>query len=443
MQPSGKRKLAAIVLGVALVVALGAFVIAGDPGDPSVPEGDVAIVEDVDGGAVSQEEFDENLRQAAFNLQLRELPPPEDPQYAQVQESALSNAIQGRWVRGEAAERGIEVTEREVDAAFQTIVDEQLGGQKGYEDFIQSSEVDGEPAFDEDTVRGVAELTAISDRLQSQAIPDETPDVPAEDVERYYEQNSEQFQAPETRDVRVVLNPDAAEIDAAIEELGTDPSAEDWDAVAKEFSTDEATQDQGGLRRDVAEGQNEPALDEAIFSATTGEVVGPIEGESGSYVIQVEEVNEASQTPLEDVREQIVQTLQQGIASDAITRFRDDFIAKWTARTFCRDDLAIDLCANAEPPAEPCLIDDASEQEAADPTLLDAGCPAPAGPRPVVNPGTGAVFPGQQLPVLPQGPVKPPADAAAGALPPGATPIGPAGAPPATGAEGTAPAPAP
>ena len=213
----------------------------------------------------------------------------------------------------------------------------------------------------------MAELTAISDRLQSQAIPDETPDVPAEDVERYYEQNSEQFQAPETRDVRVVLNPDAAEIDAAIEELGTDPSAEDWDAVAKEFSTDEATQDQGGLRRDVAEGQNEPALDEAIFSATTGEVVGPIEGESGSYVIQVEEVNEASQTPLEDVREQIVQTLQQGIASDAITRFRDDFIGKWTARTFCRDDLAIDLCANAEPPAEPCLIDDASEQEAAGP----------------------------------------------------------------------------
>jgi parvulin-like peptidyl-prolyl isomerase len=432
VQPSGKRKLAAVVLGIALVVALGAFVIGGDPGDPSIPEGDVALVEDVEDGAITQEEFDSNLRQAAFNLQLRQLPAEDDPQFAQVQESALSNAIQGRWVRGEAEERGIEVDERDVDAAFQTIIDEQLGGQRGYEDFLRTSEVDGEPAFDEEAVRDVAELTAISDRLQEQAIPDQTPDVPQEDIQRYYDQNSEQFATPETRSVRVVVNPDAAEIDAAIEELGTDPSGKDWDAVAEKYSTDEATQDQGGLRSDVAEGQNEPALDEAIFSAAPGEVVGPIEGESGYYVIQVEEVTEASQAPLEEVQDQIVQTLQQGISTDAITRFREDFIAKWTSRTFCRDDLAIDLCANADPAEEPCPIDDEDEQEAADPALLDAGCPAPASPRPVIDPGTGIVFPGEQLPVRPQGPVKPPAEEPA--VPPAAQPIGPAGAPPAQGA---------
>jgi foldase protein PrsA len=429
----------AIVLAAALVVALGAFVISGDSGDPSLPEGDVALVEDAPDGAITEEEFNENLRQAAFNLQLRELPAPEDAQFAQVQESALSNAIQGRWVRGEAAERGIEVTEREIEAALQQIIDEQLGGQKGYEEFLARSEVDGEPAFDEDAVRDVAQLTAISDRLQAQAIPDETPDVPEEDVERYYDQNAEQFQTPETRDVRVVLNPDAAEIDAAIEELGTDPTPADWDAVAKQYSTDEATKSQGGLRRDVSQGQNEPALDEAIFSAEPGAVVGPVAGESGSYVIQVEEVTEAEQTPLDDVREQIVQTLQQGISSDAITRFRDDFITKWTSRTFCRDDLVIDLCANADPAPDPCPVDDESEQEAADPAVLDQGCPAPAVPRNVVNPGTGAVFPGQQLPVLPQGPIKPAAEGAPTGLPPGVSPVGPGGAPPPTGAQGAPP----
>ena len=181
----------------------------------------------------------------------------------------------------------------------------------------------------------MAELTAISDRLQTEALPDETPDVPDEDVERFYDANIEQFETPETRDVRVILNPDAAEIDAAIEELGDAPTPEDWEKVAKQYSTDEATKSQGGLRRAVAEGQNEPALDEAIFSAETGEVVGPIEGESGCYVIQVEEVTEAATTPIEDVREQIVQTLQQGISQEAITDFRDAFIGKWTARTFC------------------------------------------------------------------------------------------------------------
>lgn len=432
MRPSGKRRLVALVLGLALIVAFGAFLFS-DPGDPSIPGGAVAIVEDAPDGEITDEEFQQNLLQAAFNLQLRELPAEDDPQFEQVEQAALSNAIQSRWVRGEAEERGITVDERDVEQAFQTIIEEQLGGQKGYEEFLRTSEVDGQPAFDEEAVRAVAELTAISDKLQAEAIPDETPDVPDEDVERYYETNAEQFETPETRDVRVVLNPDVAEIDAAISELGTDPAPDDWDAVAKEFSTDEATKSQGGLRRDVAEGQNEPALDEAIFSAAPGEVVGPIEGESGSYVIQVEEVTEATTTPLADVREQIVQTLQQGISQQAITTFRDDFITKWTSRTFCSEDVLVDLCANAPPPPDPCPADDESEREAADPATLDQGCPAPALPRNVVNPGTGAVFPGEQLPVLPQGPFKPAAAAPAG-LPPGVSPLGPGGAPPPTGA---------
>jgi len=442
VQASGKRKIVAVVLGLALVVALGAFVISGDSGDPSIPDGAVAIVEDAPDGTITQDEYEANLRQAAFNLQLRELPAEDDPQLEQVEQSALSNSIQTRWVKGEAEERGITVSDRDIQTAFDQIVEEQLGGEKGYAQFLERSEVDGEPAFTEDDVRAVAELTAISDRLQAQALPDETPDVPDEDVELFYEANIEQFETPETRDVRVVLNPDAAEIDAAVEDLGDAPTPEDWDAAAKKYSTDEATKNQGGLRRAVAEGQNEPALDEAIFSAEPGEVVGPIEGESGSYVIQVEEVSEAATTPIEDVREQIVQTLQQGISQEAIISFRDAFIGKWTSRTFCQEDIAVDLCSNGPPPPEACAIDDSTERDAADPATLEAGCPAFAAPLSVVNPGTGGIFPGQQLPVLPQGPLKPPAPADAG-LPGGALPIGPDGAPVApTGAAppaGTAP----
>ncbi|MGI9020529.1 MAG: peptidyl-prolyl cis-trans isomerase, partial [Solirubrobacterales bacterium] len=418
MQASGKRKIVAVVLGLALVVALGAFVITGDAGDPSIPEGSVATVEEAPDGAITQEEFDANLRQAAFNLQLRELPPEDDPQFEQVSQSALSNSIQTRWVRGEAAERDITVDERDVDTAFDQIVEEQLGGEKGYQEFLKSSEIDGEPAFDEEAVRAVAELTAISDRLQTQALPDETPDIPEEDVELYYEANIAQFETPETRDVRVILNPDAAKIDEALAELGDAPAPEVWEKVAEELSTDEATKSQGGLRRAVAQGQNEPALDEAIFSADAGEVVGPITGESGTYAIQVEEVSEAATTPLDDVREQIVQTLQQGLSSEAITSFRDAFIAKWTARTFCDEDVVVDLCANAEPPPEPCAIDDESEREAADPATFEAGCTAFVQPRSVINPATGGLFPGQQVPALPQGPFKPPVAAPAG-LPPG------------------------
>jgi parvulin-like peptidyl-prolyl isomerase len=436
-----RKRLIALVLGVALVVAFGAFAISGDIGEPSVPEGDVAVVQDAPDGNISQEEYDGALRQAAFNLQLRELPAADDPQFAQVSEAALSNVIQTRWVKGEAEERGIEVTERDVDQSLETVIDQQLGGPKGYEQFLKQSEVDGEPAFTEEDVRAVAELTAISNRLQEQALPQDPPAVPEEDVELYYEANIEQFQVPESRDVRVILNPDPGEIEQAMAALEQDDSPQSWEEVARKYSTDDATKGQGGLRRDVTEGQNEPALDEAIFSAPVGELVGPIEGESGTYLIQVEEVTPAETTPLDEVREQITQGLQQGLQTQAVDTFRNDFIQKWTSRTFCDEDVVIDLCANAPPAPEPCPIDDDSEREQADPATLDQGCPAPALPRNVVNPGTGAVFPGSQLPTLPQGPLKPPAPAQAG-LPPGATPIGPGGAPvaPPAGAEGAAPA---
>jgi hypothetical protein len=95
----------------------------------------------------------------------------------------------------------------------------------------------------------------------------------------------------------------------------------------------------------------------------------------------------------------------------------------------------VKLCSNAPPAPEACTIDDEEEREQAEPQALQAGCPAPAAPRPVIDPGTGQVFPGEQVPALPQGPIKgPPTEAAPTGLPPGAQPIGPEGAPPPTDA---------
>jgi foldase protein PrsA len=430
VQRSSKRTVVAVVLGVALVVSLGAFAISGDIGEPSLPDGDVAIVDGAPDGGITEEEFQTALRQAAFNLQLNELPPQDDPQYEQVSQAAISNLIQTRWVRGEAEDRGITVDERDVEQALDSIIQDQLGGQKGYERFLKSSEVDGEPAFTEEDVRDVAELTALSDRLQEEAVPEVTDDnVSDSDVEDYYDTHTDQFATPETRDVRVILNPDEAEIQAAIDELGSDPTPDDWKRVAKEFSTDEATKNDGGLREDVAQGQNEPALDDAIFSSAEGEVVGPIEGDSGSYVIQVEQITPGSTSPFDEVSDQIRETLKQGIQTQQVETFRADFIDKWTARTVCSDDVLVDLCSNAPPAPESCTIDDEQEREQADPQALDAGCPASVQPRPVIDPGTGQVFPGEPVPALPQGPINAAQAEAPTGLPPGATPIGPGGAP--------------
>ena len=116
------------------------------------------------------------------------------------------------------------------------------------------------------------QLALLGEQLQTAVVP-ESASVSDTEIEDFYRANQAQFEQPETRDVRVILNPDEGQIEDARSELGTDPTPADWKAAAKKYSTDEATKNQGGLRQDVAEGQNEAALDEAIFSSPEGELV--------------------------------------------------------------------------------------------------------------------------------------------------------------------------
>ena len=103
-----------------------------------------------------------------------------------------------------------------------------------------------------------------------------------------------QFEQPETRDVRQILNKDQAKVERAKALLERDDSPASWKKVAARFSTEKATKDSGGLREDVTAGQSEPALDEQVFSAAEGQLVGPFEGQSGSYLIQVGTITPAA-----------------------------------------------------------------------------------------------------------------------------------------------------
>ena len=429
--PVGKttKRLIALALGAALVIALGAFAISGDLGDPDVPDGNVAVVENAPNGDITQEEYKTALDRAAFQLNLSKVPPPSNPQYEQIKQSALTTLIQTRWVEGEAADRGIEVSERDVDQQLEQVKKQQLGGEKGYQQFIKQS------PYDADAVREVARLGVISGRVQAEAVSATPPDVSDTEVNEFYQANISQYQQPATHDVREIVNPIQAKVEEAMKILEQDDSAASWKKVAKKYSTDDATKNQGGLRKGVVEGQTDPAIDAAIDKAPLNQLVGPIKAAKGGYyVIEVLNTTPATTTPLSKVSDQIRQTLQQGLQTEAATRFRNSFVSKWTERTFCAEGYVIDICANAPAPTDACPVDDQSERDKADPKTLDQGCEAPVTPRAVVDPGTAVVFPGSQAPVKPQGPQR--LTPITPSFPGGALPLGTPGAPttPSTGA---------
>ena len=128
---SGKRKIVAVVLGAGARRRPRGVRDLRRPGAPSIPDGAVAIVEEAPDGTITQEEFDRNLLQAAFNLQLRTLPA---GGRSSVRAGPAVGALeldpdtvgQGRG-RG-AGHRGLRPRHRAVP---REIINEQLGGAEG------------------------------------------------------------------------------------------------------------------------------------------------------------------------------------------------------------------------------------------------------------------------------------------------------------------------
>ncbi len=455
-------------------------------GKPSLPEGALAVVDGV-GEPIEQEELDAAIEQAAASQQLPQVPAPDDPQYGTLLIPAVSDVLLSRWVAGEAEERGIDITDREIDAELETIIEDQFGGQKEFDRFLEES------GFSLEEARERVELQLQTQCIQDKVIPqdpeaevpqaqregcqgEEELEITDQEIEDFYNENESSFETPETRDIRTLLNPDEDKAAEAVEALGDDPDAQTWKEVTKEFSTDEATKELGGLRPGVAPGQNEPVLDEAIFSAAEGEVVGPIETETGFYVIEVETINEAETQPLDEatsaqIRQQLVTQEQQA----AVTEFQETFVSKWQSRTVCSEELLendtdgtiqtqlAERCSNFEVTEDGCLGDDEGEELGVDQTTGEEleGCGAVVVAPPVIPPiplpqeeGETSLTTPSAGGALPQGPQRPVDESAAagatplgvpgapGSVPPGAPPPGappPGAPPPGTAPPGTAP----
>ena len=219
--------LAIIVILVAATMGIGAL---------SLPDGATAYVDDVDDGEITQEDLDLAIEQAAAG-QGGEVPEPGTPQYNAALVPALSDLLLGRWVRGESEERGIAVTEREIDVELETIIEEQFGGQEEFDKFLEQSGFSEEDALDR------VELQLLTQCIQDQVIPQD-PEAPAptteregcqgeeeveiteDEIQKFYDDNITQFETPETRDVRTLLNPDEDKAQEAADQLAEDNSAE-------------------------------------------------------------------------------------------------------------------------------------------------------------------------------------------------------------------------
>lgn len=422
---AGRQRLALILFGALLVVLFAGFAVGQGLGSPSVPSGDVAIVEDVPDelGQVSQEDFDRAMVQQVAQAKLSKAPEPGSDKYEEMKTAALGELLDQIWIQGQAEELGISVTEKQVEDELATIKKQSFGSDRAYEKFLKESK------FSQEDVNDRVRLQLLSTQIQEK-VNGEAPKPSSEEIQAYYDaEKAAQFTTGETRDVRLIINKDKAQVEAAKKELEKDSSEESWKAVASKYSTDPTSKNKGGLQQGISEEFLQGPLKAAVFGSATGELAGPVKFQTNYILVEVVKLNPADEQKLPEVKAQIESTLGQEIQQEFFSEFVTDYQTKWEQRTFCADDYVIERCSNYSGDGRPSNASPACYE--ADPKTPAKECPAPVTPISPALPGSvteaepkGERFPQRPLPEQSAGAGEGAVPSPTGAPPTGAPPTG-------------------
>jgi parvulin-like peptidyl-prolyl isomerase len=254
---------------------------------------------------------------------------------AQLREEALKRYILGGWVFGAARELGVDISGKAFDRRFAAVVKSAFRTQARYRAYLAS--VGNTEADERFQVRRSLDTEAIRAAILRRV----GPITPAR-VREYYEHHKSHYFFQETRNLQI------AAVQTRAQALGVRRkivSGESFARVVAGLHFPQAILSSHGLVEGLPRGYyKEPSLDDAIFTARPGVLIGPIKTVIGYFVIRLLKVNAAYREPFAKVAPTIKRTLPELLDSQALEGYIARWRAKWTARTDCAPGYVIRKC---------------------------------------------------------------------------------------------------
>jgi foldase protein PrsA len=260
-----------------------------------------------------------------------------EQEYKALKDQVVQLLVSYQWIEGEASEQDIEVTEAEIKKSFEEQKKQSFPKDADYQKFLKDT-----GQTEEDILTRVR-LDLLSNKIREKVVKGKDRVSDAQ-IQTFYDENKERFAQPEKRDLRVVLTKKEAQAEKAKNAV---EDGQSWAKVAKRYSIDEASKAQGGKLPGQAKGTLEKSLDEGVFSAERGQVIGPVKTQFGFYVFEVTKITPASQQTLEEAKTTIRETVKSQNEQKALDAFVKDFRERWKERTECREGYVISDCKNA------------------------------------------------------------------------------------------------
>jgi foldase protein PrsA len=263
-----------------------------------------------------------------------------EQQYKSLQQEVLGFLISSEWVIGEAKSLGVKVSDKEVKKQFEKIKNQQFPKAAEFEKFLKNS---GQTVSD---LLLRVKLNLLSSKIQQKIVKQKSKVTQAQ-IAKYYKENPKRFGVAEKRSLRIILTKTEAQAKKAKQEI---QSGKSFASVAKAVSIDPTSKANGGLLPGVVKGQEEKALDAAVFSAKQKVLSGPIKTPFGYYIFEVQAITPGSQQTLKQaepsIKSQLTATQQQA----ALSKFVKGFKKKWTAKTDCRAGFVVADCKQYKAP---------------------------------------------------------------------------------------------
>jgi foldase protein PrsA len=258
-----------------------------------------------------------------------------EQEYTAFKQEVLNFLISSQWVISEAEERGVSVSESEIKKQFDTLKSQQFPKESAFKEYLART---GET--EADLVMRV-KLQLLAKKIEEKITKSAKKHPSKAEIAKYYEAHKSNFGKPERRNLEIILTKTESGAKAAKAEV---EGGKSFGAVAKAVSLDPLSKNNGGVLPEVSRGEEEKALDEAVFAAKTGVLSGPVKTPFGYYVFRVTKVLPSTQQSLSQSEASVAQEISAQSSQHSLSKFVEEFRKKWMGRTECRSGYVAPDC---------------------------------------------------------------------------------------------------
>ncbi|MGI6643142.1 MAG: peptidylprolyl isomerase [Bacillota bacterium] len=214
-----------------------------------------------------------------------------DEMHKRIGNESLSNLIDSTLIMQEAALKNLKLTDSELKAQVDRLIEEQYGSEENFESILSAYGLTRKEAEEEWRVYFSARKVILAEL-----------NIQDDEVEAYFEENKDDFGQQESISVRLMTLATSDEANAVLAEL---KAGGDFASIAKEKSIDTATSDMGGDMGWVVKGDLPEELESIAFAMEKDDLSEPIETEDGWVIIQVTDRKEDKPAVFEEVKDQV------------------------------------------------------------------------------------------------------------------------------------------